>query len=265
MNGVSPAAALYVYAIIPHVDVASAFGDIGIDGNPVALISLPDAGVGALVHETPPMPYQGGDEDVRRWVLEHSRVVEHAWEHFGTVLPVTFNVIVRPENNDSADTRLRSWLHESSPKLRERLEALRDRVELRVEISLDREAASSDAPEVDAVRREMADKPAGLRRILERKLEQVQKDAVAQIADRIYPDIRRRILAVTEDVAENRRARPESGQEAVISAAVLTTRDGIEQVGTTLAAIQAEFPYAKIRFLGPWPPYSFADISEVPG
>ena len=264
MSGVSKGAALYVYAIVPH-DAVPTFGDIGIDANTVSLVSLPEAGVAALVHQAAPMPYQGADEDVRRWVLEHSRVVEHAWEHFGTVLPVTFNVIVRPENNDTADTRLRSWLRNSAQKLRDRLEALRGRVELRVEISLDREAASSDAPEVDAVRREMADKPAGMRRLLERKLEQVQKDAVTQIADRIYPDIRRRIVAVTEDLVENRRARPESGQEAVISAAVLTTRDGIEQIGTTLAAIQAEFPYAKIRFLGPWPPYSFADVSEVPG
>jgi hypothetical protein len=255
-------AALYVYAIVPDADAPS-FGPIGIDDQPVSAVALPDAAVAAIVHEGPPIPYQGTDDDVRRWVLEHSRVVEHAWEIFGTVLPVTFNVIVKGDDTSSAEQRLRTWLQHSATQLRERLAALRDHVELRVEISLDRDAASRDAPDVQALRRDMDNKPAGMRRLLERKLEQVEKDAVAQIADRLYPDIHRRIAAITEDLNENRRPRPEPGHEAVFSAAILTTRDNIETVGAELARIQAEIPAARVRFLGPWPCYSFADVSGL--
>ncbi len=33
-------------------------------------------------------------------------------------------------------------------------------------------------------------------------------------------------------------------------------------MGAVLAAVRDEQPAARIRFLGPWPPYSFADLSD---
>jgi len=259
-----PDTALYVYAIVPHSGTTAEFGRIGIDRSEVAAVALPEAGIAAIVHAGPPTPYQGPDAEVQRRVLEHSRVVEHAWETFGTVLPVTFNVIVKSELDAPADKRLRSWLQESAATMRGRLDALRGRVELRVEISLESEVAGRDTPESREILNQIAEKPAGLRRLLERKLEQLHKDHAAQVADRLYPDIRRRIAAITQDLVENRRHHAQPGHVSVFSAAVLTTRDSIEPLGAELARIQTEIPAAHIRFLGPWPPYSFTDTPPAP-
>ena len=39
----------------------------------------------------------------------------------------------------------------------------------------------------------------------------------------------------------------------------------MERLGAELARIQAEQPAARIRFLGPWPPYSFAEVPVPEG
>jgi len=253
-------AALYVYAIIP-AKVGLPGSLTGIEGRPVRLIEAA-SGLAALVHDAEPIPFQGPDEQVKGWIVEHSSVVERAWEALGTVLPVTVNVIVKGGATASAEERLRAWLEQSEASLRQRLDALRDRVELRVEITLDRVEAARSDPESAALRAELAEKPAGLRRLLERKLEQSEKGAVERLADRLYADLRRRIATHAEDLVENRRTRPAPGLVPVLSMAVLVGRQGIEALGTELAEIQTELPAARIRFLGPWPPYSFAEVFD---
>lgn len=258
--------ALYVYAIVPApVPGGLVAGLKGIDGHPVRAVASP-WGVAALVHEAEPVPYQGPDEEVKRWILEHSQVVERAWEEAGTVLPVTFNVLVRPEGEESAGERLRAWLEAEAPTMRAALDRLRGHVELRVEIVLDRALAAAEDEEVRALRAEMESKLPGLRRLLERKLEQVERGVADRQADRLYPDYRRRIAARAEDLAEQRRSVAPAGGVPVLSVAVLARRDAVESLGAELARIQEEQPAARIRFLGPWPPYSFAHAaSAAPG
>jgi hypothetical protein len=85
------------------------------------------------------------------------------------------------------------WLEDSAEQLRERLDKLRGRVELRVEIRLDREAAARSSPGVQALREELARRPVGVVRLLERKLEQVEKRAAERLADGLYPELRWRL------------------------------------------------------------------------
>ena len=255
--------ALYVYAIVPApVSDDAVRGLAGIDGHPVRALACA-AGVGALVHDGEPIPYQGPDDAVKRWILEHSRVVEHAWEHAGTVLPVTFNVLVRGEGEETAEERLLAWLRREAGSMREALSRLRDRQELRVEITLDRSAASAADPEVQALRAEMASKPTGLRRLLEKKAEQVERQAADRLADRLYPEYRRRIAGHAEELAEQRRSHVPPGRVPVLHAAVLARRDAVEALGADLARMQEEQPAVRIRFLGPWPPYSFAQPAST--
>lgn len=253
-------AALYVYAIIP-LPGAGPEGLTGIEGRPVRRIEAP-SGLAALVHDAEPIPFEGPDEQVKNWIVEHSTVVERAWEALGTVLPVTVNVIVKGDATSSAEDRLRAWLEQSEESLRQRLDALRGRVELRVEIALDRAESAWSDPASVALRAEMAEKPPGLRRLLERKLEQAEKEAVERLADRLYPELRRRIASHADDLVENRRTRPAPGLVPVLSVAVLVARQEVEALGTELAQIQTEHPAARIRFLGPWPPYSFAELAN---
>ncbi|SDY69335.1 Gas vesicle synthesis protein GvpL/GvpF [Micromonospora pattaloongensis] len=253
---------LYVYAILPAGLAADALGT-GIDGAPLRLVDVPE-GVAAVVHETTSGPYQGPDEDAKRWILEHSAVVERAWDITGTALPMTFNVLVRAGDEGTATETLRGWLRDSAVQLRGRLDALRDRVELRVDITLDRDRAAQDEPEVRALAAELDGKPAGVRRLLTKRLEKLQRDAVDAVADRVYPEYRRRLVGLAEDISEGRRGGRAEGQVPVLSAALLVHRDRVQELGAELARIQDEQPAAQIRFLGPWPPYSFSEL-RAPG
>jgi hypothetical protein len=250
---------LYVYTILPWPLAASpgAFGS-GID-TAVLQVADADGGVAALVHETTAGPYRGADEDARRWVLEHSAVVERAWEIAGTALPVTFNVLVRGDGNSTARERLRSWLQDAAEDLRARLDALRDRVELRIDITLDRVQATADEPEIRKLTAELNGKPAGIRRLLAKKLEMAQRDAADALADRTYPEYRRRLARLVEDISESRRGERADEQVPLLAAAVLVHRARVAELGAELARIQDEQPAARIRFLGPWPPYSFSE------
>ncbi|NED20512.1 gvpL 2, partial [Streptomyces sp. SID9913] len=112
------------------------------------LAAVPGTGVAALVHDAAPTPFEGGDDEVRRWVAEQSEAVTAVWERTGSVLPMTFNVLVAgdPGAGRGAEERLADWVAEQEPAVGARLEELAGRCELRVEITLDRAAVAGDGP-----------------------------------------------------------------------------------------------------------------------
>lgn len=251
---------LYVYAITTDADEADL--GRGIEDRPLTVITSP-GGVCAVVHEHPGGPYEGPDDDVRRWVLQHSDVVERVQAAAGAVLPVSFNVIVADADDDPARSRLQRWLTENADGLADRLAQLHGRVELRVEIALDVEAVAQGHPEIEELRAEAESRPAGVRRLLGKRLEQRGRELADELADELYPGYRSRLAGVAEDLVENRGSRAEDGQVPVASFAVLLPSEQTEALGLRLAEIRDTQPAARIRFLGPWPPYSFADVPQL--
>ncbi|WP_167950365.1 GvpL/GvpF family gas vesicle protein [Brevibacterium marinum] len=209
-------------------------------------------------------PYDGPDDDVKRWILEHSDVIEDGWKSAGSVLPVSFNVIVRPDTDSgaSATTQLEGWLEGKKASLSKRLGELGGTSELRVEISLDRGTFVDSSEELRGMKAEMADRPAGVRRLLEKRVEKTEKELADRTADDLYPAMRARIAEQCLDIEEYRAPARESGQTPILMASCLVAEPGIQNLGAELTAIQNEQPAIAIRFLGPWPPYSFADMSD---
>lgn len=245
--------ALYVYAIVPDMGQLE-WGHIGIENELVTAVT--EAGLAALVHNVPSgLPYAGSDDQVKAWALDHGRVVERAWEAAGTILPVTFDVLVKGDEGDSAHRRLQRWLREEHGALTEKLDRLRGRVELRVEIDLPRPDAAGSA----------ASASGGAARLLEKRREMARRQQLDQRADALYQSIRRQMTVWADDIVELRRRRPAT-EIPVCALSLLVTRDRIEEVGLELARLQVEQPDAQIRFLGPWPPYSFSDarVSTLP-
>ncbi|MFC8598767.1 GvpL/GvpF family gas vesicle protein [Isoptericola sp. NPDC057191] len=249
---------LYLYAVTP--DAPDDLGT-GVDGAPLDRVTA--HGLTAVVHRRSSGPYSGPDDHVRRWVVEHSDVVDRLWQATGAVLPMSFNVIVAGTAQEPAQQRLESWLADHAQPLRARLDELTGRAELQVEIGLDQQAAAAGAPDADALRTEMAERPPGVRRLLTKRLEQVERDAAGALADELYPDLRRRLARTAEDITENRRTHPEPGVVPVLGVALLVPLVDVDRVGQELARIQEEVPAARIRYLGPWPPYSFADVTPA--
>lgn len=239
--------ALYLYAIVPDSGQLE-WGRIGIENELVTAVT--EAGLAALVHSVPSgLPYTGSDEQVKAWALDHGRVVEQAWEAAGTILPVTFDVLVKGDEGDSAYRRLQRWLREEHAALTEKLDRLRGRVELRVEVDLPGADAAGSA----------ASASGGAARLLAKRREMARRQELDQRADALYQSIRRQMTLCADDVVELRRRRP-LAEVPVCALSLLVARDRIDEVGLELARLQVEQPDAQIRFLGPWPPYSFSDV-----
>lgn len=254
--------ALYVYAIIPADGLSSSDLPTGINGHKLHLVEA--NGLAAIVHESEAEPYQGPDSEVKRWILEHSDVVDAAWQKIGTILPMTFNVIVAPgkDNTQQPERRLEVWLSESADTIRTHLDSLRDRVELRVNISLDEETATADDPELLELNEGLDTRPPGVQRLYRKRLEERRRNVAERIADDLYPQIRKRLIALAEEMAENTRPGRELGSVSVLNASLLVHLDTVDAVGLELADIRDNQPGANIRYLGPWPPYSFSDLPE---
>ncbi|CAL9638115.1 GvpL/GvpF family gas vesicle protein [Streptomyces pilosus] len=255
--------ALYVYALLPDRQGA-ADGVTGLDGRPVRLAGVPGTGLAALVHDAAPAPFQGGDDEVRRWVAEQSRAVTTVWERVGGLLPMTFNVLVAadPESGRSAEQCLGDWIREEHDSITGRLEALSGRCELRVEITLDRAAVTGGDP-VDGTPADDADgRSPGMRRLLAKQREQRERHTAGELADALHATIRRRLLAVAEDFRDRAFTRRTADETGVLSAALLVRHEDVDAVGAVLSEARADRPGLGIRFLGPWPPYSFADSAQ---
>lgn len=257
------ATGLYVYALVPADSVTTADVPAGINGAQLRLIT--SDGITALVHESETEPYQGPDSEVQRWILEHSQVVDEAWQVAGTVLPMTFNVIVAPdpETEQNAAQRLEHWLMGSGTLIRDHLERLRDYVELRVDISLDEEAATASHEDLVHMRQEAQTRPAGVQRLYRKRIEERTKQVADRMADELYPEYRQRLVALAEDMVENARLGKAPGSVTVLTASLLVRRAHIDAVGVELADIRDAQPGIDIRYLGPWPPYSFSDLPAM--
>lgn len=256
---------LYVYAIIPaEATIENALGT-GIDSEQLRVV--PGGGVAAVVHASETHPYQGPDSDVERWILEHSQVVDEAWEAAGTVLPVSFNVIVNPDEDEAetAEDRLTQWLSGTAETALQHLEQLRDRVELRVEIALDESTVASNSQELVEMRQATEARPAGVQRLYRKRFEERTREIAERTADRLYTEYRRRLAALAEDLVENTRPGRNPGTVGVLTVSLLVHREGMDAVGVELADIRDNQPGVQVRYLGPWPPYSFADVPEVDG
>ncbi|MFD5660365.1 GvpL/GvpF family gas vesicle protein [Streptomyces hirsutus] len=262
--------ALYVYALLPDRPDA-ADGVTGIDGRPLRLVRVPGTSVAALVHDAAPAPLEGSDDQVRRWVEEQSRAVDTVWERTGSILPMTFNVLVadepspedRPAAGRSAERRLTEWITEQAADIGGQLEDLAGRCELRVDITVDRTAATAGDAGEDAAEGGLEGMPDGLspgmRRLMAKQREHRARNAVGQLADTLHAEIRHRLLSLAEDYLDRGPTHRVAGETDVLCAALLVRREDIDTVGTVLTELRARQPAVRVRFLGPWPPYSFID------
>ncbi|WP_221355781.1 GvpL/GvpF family gas vesicle protein [Streptomyces beigongshangae] len=272
--------ALYVYALLRHDGEAGTAGALagvtGLDGRALRLLHAPGTSVAALVHDAAPTPFQGEDEQIRRWVAEQNQAVTTVWERTGSLLPMTFNVLVADESSttashdgspdssrhrdrgQTAEQRLTRWITERAPEITAQLAELAGRCELRVEITVDRTAVTApDSPAYEEAH--LAGRSAGMRRLLLKQREQQAKNLAGQLADTLHAEVRHDLLSVAEDLRDRGLPRQNPDETGVLSAALLVRTEDIDTVGGVLSELQARQPAVRIRFLGPWPPYSFTD------
>jgi len=249
--------ARYVYALIPHTDRDN-FGAIGIDGNAVYTISYRD--ISAVVHDCPMEPYQGDEARVKEMVGTHGDVVDAAWEEAGSILPMSFDVIVRSDDERTADDNVRRWLADEYETLEAKLNELRDKVELGVQIFWDTrgitQRIAEENEEIKKLMDEMATKSRGVAYFYQHKIADAVKKEMEAKADRDYRDYYRRLRACAED-AEVNKIRRDKNRQMIFNLSLLVKRDEVTALGEELAKIKGE-EGVEVRFTGPWAPYTFA-------
>ena len=269
--------ARYIYSVIPRIDRED-FGPIGIGGNRVYTIPCQD--ICAVVHDCPPEPYQGDEETVKGWVATHSDVVDVVWAEAGSVLPMSFDVIIRsdeeqgpepfdsaqdrpvegPVEGRSADDNVRRWLAEEYEKFKLKLEEFRDKVELGVQILWDpaviTRRITEENEEIKELADEMATKSRGLAYFYRHKIAEAVKKEMEARADQDYRRYYERLRGYAEDTQVNKIKR-HPDKQMIMNLSLLVKRDRVQALGEGLGEIREE-EGVEVRFTGPWPPYTFA-------
>ena len=242
------ASARYLYCVLPAYDAAPAICAPALDGGPVHSVRYRDIAV--LTHACAPEPYQGGETEVCSWIAAHNAVIEEAWKSAGTVLPMSFDVIVRGDSGRSAEANVAGWLEEHHAALRSRLQALRGRVEVGVQILRDEENPAAGEAESLQLR------PRGHAYFARHQRRREQRERFEREAEAVFCRHGEMLAALVDDVHVNR-PRPVRGKIMVLNLSLLTDQAGVSRVGDYLEHVSQETD-AEVRFTGPWPPYSFA-------
>jgi len=251
--------ALYVYCIVPGVQEAN-LGPVGLEGSEVR--SVPGAGISALVHECPARPYQSKDRAVvEQWVGAHHGVVEVAWKRFGSVLPMSFDMIVVGHDSGSACENLIDWMLEKEDVFTRQLERLASKAEYGVRISWDPKVIAAailqSTPELQDMERAIRAKPEGLAYIERTRLERAINEQMEVRAGEYFRAFYEQISACVEDIRVGRLRKTEDGAQMLLNVSCLVEKGDHGRLGGLLDEF-AEMRGMSVRFTGPWPPYSFA-------
>ncbi|NPV52088.1 MAG: GvpL/GvpF family gas vesicle protein [Firmicutes bacterium] len=263
INRESDPGARYVYCIIPRTETCRTFIP-GIAGARVFTIFYLE--LGAVVHACEPVPYQGEDEIVKEWVGVHADIVDHAWQMCGTVIPMTFDVIIKGDEVHTAEENVVSWLASNYEDFKAMLDRFKCRSETGIQVIWDPAAVSEALIETDEdlkkIKTEMASKSKGLMYFYQQRLEKALKRTLDAKADEIFGICHRRIARYATEICTNK-VKKVQGKEMLMNLSVLVENSAISELGEELDRI-AEECGVEIRFTGPWPPYSFVTHENTP-
>ncbi|MDH7577772.1 MAG: GvpL/GvpF family gas vesicle protein [Bacillota bacterium] len=252
----------YIYCVVPQLTKTS-FGKIGIDGNEVYPVCYQD--ICAVVHACLPVPYQGDDETVKSWLLTHSDVVDLIWKESGTILPMTFDVIVKGDQTCSAEENVRRWLAANYYDFKFKLEEFRGKVELGIKIfwdsSLITENLLATSPRLTELQEEIKKMPPGKAYFYKHKLDKILEEEFEKKAEEECQRYLRAIQTHVVDIHYNKIKKGEHPR-MILNLSVLASADQVDALGEELGAIDTE-EGVHVRFTGSWPPYSFTNYLGI--
>jgi hypothetical protein len=178
-------------------------------------------------------------------VLQHEAIVRNAFS-VTTVLPFRFGTLV-------TEAGLEAYLAARESSLLERLEQVRDCVEMSVKIiwqnSSEGEDSTSIVPDLEGV-------GAGTAFLMSKREELLGDDRVEQEARELEAWLGHGL----RDLVRQEQITIEPKQRLVLSASYLIERARLTGYRRELARLQAERKNLHFLSSGPWPPYTFANI-----
>ena len=253
------AEARYLYCIVEGSEEDITLGNIGIEGSRVYAIPYQD--LCAVVHNCLPEPYKSEDQEkVKLWLTTHAKVVEVAWERFGTVLPLGFDTIIKGEEGIAPDENIKKWLKGDYENLRQKLAKLKDRAEFGVQVFWDPKIISEGlietTPEIKKLSEEIKSKSKGLAYMYKQKLENLLKKEMEKEADKCFKDFYEQIKRCVDQIKVEKTKKLEEDKQMLLNLSCLLFKEKSKILGEELGKIKNMKGFF-VRFTGPWPPYSF--------
>ena len=250
---------LYLYCIAEGARETT-FGAMGIEENQV--YAIPFGELSAIVHDCSAEPYHSDDHDkVKAWVLTHQKVVDAAWERFGTVIPMGFDTIICGKEDADPKENIKKWIEADYDNLSSKMGKIRNNAEYGVQVfwetSILAKRISAESVEIKRLQEEIRTKPRGIAYMYRQKLEELLKNEMAKNADQCFQEFYEKIRPYTQDLhVEKTKAAEEEGKQMLLNLSCLLPKDRSKKLGEALEEIDGREGFS-VRFTGPWPPYSF--------
>jgi hypothetical protein len=239
---------LYVYCLGDELSVAVFEGLSGVGGSPVHLLSL--GRLSAVVSDAGDEPIAVTEENL----LAHNRVNAAALA-VSTPLPFRFGTRAAPERlaeyTAAHETALADALVrvrgcvEMSVKLMEKAEGKKQKPTVKVEAESGKEA------KVEVVGR-------GTAFLLQKRREVLGEEEVRVRADELGAWLAAGVVGLARESA----VRVNPSEAIVVRAAHLVERGSVAEYRARLRELGAGRQSLRLLTSGPWPPYSFSDISS---
>ena len=240
---------VYVYCVAKSKGPVS-LGTIGIGQNEVFTINSKE--LCAVVHRCEAEPYKSDDATtVKDWVKTHQNVIDEASKQLGTVIPLSFDVIIKGNGKD-----VTLWLENESESLKKKLEKVEDKQEFGIQIFWDKEIVAKQVAEeneeIKRLKEEMKQLSKGKAFFCKQNMEKLLKKEVEKRADKEFKEFYNNVKGFVEDIKVERLKET----NMLLSLSCLVHKDKVKQLGVMLDKINKIEGYS-VRFTGPWPPYSF--------
>ena len=248
----------YLYCVADGGERVS-LGKIGIEGSEV--YTFPHRDICTVIHNCPEQPYRSTDQEaVKTWVMAHQKVVDAASERWGTVLPLSFDTIIRGEPGESAEQNMQAWLRDEYERLKRKLEQVRGKAEYGVQVFWDPMAIVQNlmgtSPEIRNLNEAIKTKPRGLAYMYRQRLENLLKHEMEAEADERFKDFYSRIRKQADDIRVEKTRPSEQGLQMIMNLSCLVCKDSYTHLCEELDRINQMEGFS-VRFTGPWSAYSF--------
>lgn len=245
----------YIYCVVEKWN-NSEFQEKGIENNSVYTICNRD--LCAVVHTCPAKPYiSENKEQVIAWVKAHQKVIDTAYNVFGTVIPFSFDVIIKGEN---AEQLVKEWLQSEEEELKKKIQRIKGKQEFGIKIFLSEQdvikAIMQSNKEIQYLEDKIKIAKKGIAYFHKQKIQEIIKKETEKYAELYFKEFCSKIKPVAEEIRTEKTKKLHDDTIMVLNASVLVKKEHVSALGDMLDHIHKKLGFS-VEFTGPWPPYSF--------
>jgi hypothetical protein len=246
----------YIYCVMEKgTNSESEFQEKGIENNSVYTICNRD--LCAVVHTCPAKPYISEHKgQVIEWVKAHQKIIDRAYTVFGTVIPFSFDIIIKGEN---AEQLVKDWLQEEKEELKKKIQRTKGKQEFGIKIFLTEQEVIKAIMQSNRDIHDLEDKikiaKKGVAYFHKQKIQDIIKREIEKYVALYFEEFYKKIKQVTDEV-KIEKAKKQDTLIIALNASVLVKKEDVSALGDMLDHIHKKQGFL-VEFTGPWPPYSF--------